>query len=523
MANHELQNGNYTFNADENPNDGPDNLLTHNFEYDITYDMQNGILSGLGESPSGLNTLKNLKGFDNYYGTVPFVGLSDKKHTVTGNDQANFIIGGSNDDYFYLSAGGDNLNGGNGTDTVDGSKLQGESGISVDLRDEQTINTGDKIFNIENVVGTNNNDILIGDDQDNRLKGAAGRDLLYGYEGNDTLIDKAGDGDMLAGLNGHKDVAEIGDAELTGTFSSPALLALFGIPVGDFLQFTRADGGIVNIHESTETITTDSDSRKWHQWFGDAVQIPDPEAQNIGKAEFTITGTNVVGETLSAKQTASDPDGDGNFIHTWEGSASGNNWSSVGSGSTFLVEGQHEGQQIRLKTEYTDGQDFAESIETEPVKIGSINPVNRLYNTSQGKHLFSSNDLEIDLLTESGWKDEGVIYLAPEEATAEVFRFYVSEENRHFYTALESERDMIVGDQDTFSGWEYEGGAFSAYSTSDFPDGAVAVVRYVNQTSGNHVYSTDTFEQGLLNADSNWFNEGTAWYGDTLSTANDFI
>ena len=96
-------------------------------------------------------------------------------------------------------------------------------------------------------------------------------------------------------------------------------------------------------------------------------------------------------------------------------------------------------------------------------------------------------------------------------------------ENRHFYTALESERDIIIGDQATFSGWEYEGGAFSAYSTNDFPSDAVAVVRYLNQESGNHVYSTSTFEQGILDQDSNWLNEGIAWYGNALPTTNDFV
>ena len=150
-------------------------------------------------------------------------------------------------------------------------------------------------------------------------------------------------------------------------------------------------------------------------------------------------------------------------------------------------------------------------------------PVNRLYNSSQGRHLFSSNENEIDILTGSGWENEGALYLSPEEGTAEVFRFYVSDENRHFYTALESERDMIIGNQDTFAGWQFEGEAFSAYSTSDYPDEAVAVVRYLNQETGNHVYSTSTFEQSLLNEDSNWLNEGVAWYGDSLPVANDLI
>jgi hypothetical protein len=150
-------------------------------------------------------------------------------------------------------------------------------------------------------------------------------------------------------------------------------------------------------------------------------------------------------------------------------------------------------------------------------------PVNRLYNSSQGRHLFSSNEEEIDILTGSGWENEGALYLSPEEGTAEVFRFYVSTEDRHFYTALEGERDMIIGNQETFAGWEFEGAAFSAYSTGDYPDDAVAVVRYLNQETGNHVYSTSTFEQSLLNEDSNWVNEGIAWYGNSLPVVSDFI
>ena len=151
------------------------------------------------------------------------------------------------------------------------------------------------------------------------------------------------------------------------------------------------------------------------------------------------------------------------------------------------------------------------------------NPVTRLYNPLKGRRLFSSNETEIDILTGDGWKNEGVIYYAPEEATAEVFRFYISGENRHFYTALESERDGIIANQNVFSDWQYEGVAFSAYSTNDFPEDAIAVVRYLNKESGNHVYSTSTFEQRILDQDSNWLNEGIAWYGDPTVATTDLI
>jgi len=299
MGNHTLINGTYSFNADDNQNDGVDNLFAHQYEHDVEYNMQTGLLLGVGESANGLNVLKSLKGFDNYWAS-PVFATSNRRHTVTGSDEANVITGGTNDDRIYLSKGGDTLYGLGGTDTLDGSKLDGPSGINVDLRDEQSINTGDEISGFENVVGTSRNDLLLGNDQDNRLKGGDGKDFLYGFDGNDTLIDKQGNGDMLAGLNGENDVAEIGDAQLTGTFQSPALLALLGIPAGGFLQFTRPDGGVVNVHESTETITTNGESRKWYEWYGDAVQLPDPspvEGPNTVTVDNTIYA--VPGETTS--------------------------------------------------------------------------------------------------------------------------------------------------------------------------------------------------------------------------------
>ncbi len=142
--------------------------------------------------------------------------------------------------------------------------------------------------------------------------------------------------------------------------------------------------------------------------------------------------------------------------------------------------------------------------------------VYRLHNVTKDKILYSSNQYEIDLLTGREWKNEGVIYYEPEEATADVYRFYIPSEDRHFYTALEQERDIIIGNQETYSGWQYEGAAFSAYSTKDYPLDAVAVVRYLNTASSSHVYSTDSQEQALLNQDVNWINEGIAWHVDPI-------
>ena len=143
--------------------------------------------------------------------------------------------------------------------------------------------------------------------------------------------------------------------------------------------------------------------------------------------------------------------------------------------------------------------------------------VNRLYNPSEGRHLFSANKQEIDILTGYGWNDEGVSFYAPEEGTADVYRFYVSTEGRHFYTASELERDFIINNTETFDGWEYEGGAFSAYSVSEYPEDAIAVVRFLNENTGNHVYSTSEYEWNVLEQSGEWLNEGVAWYADPAS------
>ena len=145
---------------------------------------------------------------------------------------------------------------------------------------------------------------------------------------------------------------------------------------------------------------------------------------------------------------------------------------------------------------------------------GSLVSVNRLYNIAAAKHLFSSNQTEIDILTGSGWINEGTVYYEPDIATADVFRFYIAQENRHFYTAHEYERDLIINNKDfANAGWQYEGKAFSAYSTIDFPEDAVQVLRYLNQETGSHLYSTSIYEQTILDQDTNWVNEGIAWYG----------
>lgn len=161
--------------------------------------------------------------------------------------------------------------------------------------------------------------------------------------------------------------------------------------------------------------------------------------------------------------------------------------------------------------------DIENGVSFEPDYPYSTGIVNRLYNPDTNKYLFTTNEAEIDILTGYGWANEGAAFGAPEDGgTADVFRFYVESEGRHFYTANEFERDTIINNA-AFSAWTYEGVAFSAYSVNDKPNGSIAVVRYLNEDTGGHIYSSNEYEQGLLDDSPLWKNEGVAWYSDPAS------
>lgn len=140
-------------------------------------------------------------------------------------------------------------------------------------------------------------------------------------------------------------------------------------------------------------------------------------------------------------------------------------------------------------------------------------PVIRLYNQQTGVHLYSSSTEEVDLLTGlRGWTYEGVSYVSPAQASANLYRFYVQGEDRHFYTASLAERDLI---RSTSQLQHYidEGISHRVIPAGGDSSQATAVVRYLNLNTGHHLFSTSPAEQLMLNQLSTWQYEGVAWYG----------
>ena len=116
------------------------------------------------------------------------------------------IIGSGKDDTFIASAGNDQINGGDGDDTV--SYELSEEGVKVDLGDADTQDdtttdsyaVGDVLTSIENATGSPYKDELTTqDDTAGVLMGGAGDDKLTGGTGRDTLDGGAGDDELIGG------------------------------------------------------------------------------------------------------------------------------------------------------------------------------------------------------------------------------------------------------------------------------------------------------------------------------------
>lgn len=120
----------------------------------------------------------------------------DWLHGEEGND---FLFGGDGDDHLVGGLGADRLDGGSGNDWV--SYYESEAGVRINLATGLASGdtaTGDSFISIENVIGSDYDDVLIGDTGNNYLYGRWGNDILIGGGGEDTL--EAGPGfDILTG------------------------------------------------------------------------------------------------------------------------------------------------------------------------------------------------------------------------------------------------------------------------------------------------------------------------------------
>jgi len=167
-----------------------------------------------GTAKDGFGTTDTLRNLENIIG-------SEFNDILIGNNQNNRIEASTGNDLLIGNAGDDYLDGGDNIDTVSyrhdsGSvyvnldetqsyqnpggylhtTIVSDSLIPTDTQPNFTLNAGtaldgfgntDELRNLENLVGSGYDDVLIGNDSDNQIEGLAGNDLLIGNAGDDQL------------------------------------------------------------------------------------------------------------------------------------------------------------------------------------------------------------------------------------------------------------------------------------------------------------------------------------------------
>ena len=160
-------------------------------------------------------------------GTAAINGTGNAlNNVITGNGANNTLNGGAGDDTYIFTINGiglgrDTITDGSGVDTISFAGTSANIRLNLGTSFGQTVdaNTNTKVVltadTIENAIGGDGNDRLIGNSLDNTLEGGLGNDILNGSTGNDFLF--GGDGDDS--LSGGDD-----DDSLTGGLGSNNLL-----------------------------------------------------------------------------------------------------------------------------------------------------------------------------------------------------------------------------------------------------------------------------------------------------------
>jgi len=125
-------------------------------------------------------------------------GGNDQLYGKGGNDK---VYGFAGDDILTPGLGNDDSDGGEGTDTI--NYVDHLDGVTVSLDGvandgSPALNETDNATTVENIGGSQGNDLLIGDAGPNWLIGSNGNDELRGNDGNDTFTGGPG-ADVLRG------------------------------------------------------------------------------------------------------------------------------------------------------------------------------------------------------------------------------------------------------------------------------------------------------------------------------------
>jgi Ca2+-binding RTX toxin-like protein len=173
-----------TVNIDETQNYSNNSTDPIDIEPDFTINS--------GTAKDGYGNTDTLKNLENIIG-------SEFADILIGNTSNNYIQGIAGNDLLIGNAGNDTLDGGSDIDTASYRRDPMRAVVNLE---QNTANDGfsntDKLFNIENVVGSTFNDEITGDAKANTITSGDGNDLIFGRNGNDSIYGETGNDSIFA-------------------------------------------------------------------------------------------------------------------------------------------------------------------------------------------------------------------------------------------------------------------------------------------------------------------------------------
>ena len=181
---------------------------------------------------------------DDLYGTTD-------PDVINAGDGDDNIHGDGGDDQLYGEGGNDFIAGGEGDDLIDGGDgrdivnyAEASDSVAVDLAagTASGADGNDTLVNIEDILGSSYDDLLLGDGNANMIIGNAGNDEIYAGAGDDNVIGESGD-DFLYGDDGSDHLlGGLGDDYMIGGDGS------------DTANYHAAAGSVtVDLYEGTAT------------------------------------------------------------------------------------------------------------------------------------------------------------------------------------------------------------------------------------------------------------------------------
>jgi Ca2+-binding RTX toxin-like protein len=157
-------------------------LFTGGAAQGATVDLNQTGAQTTGEGTDTLAEIENVVG-------------SDFADTLVGTAGVNVLDGGVGDDRLDGRGGADELRGGTGTDAVSYARAPGA--VTIDLGRITQVTDGDRLYLVEDVIGSPFGDTLTGNIAANRIVGGAGTDTVAAGAGADRVEVRDGERDRV--------------------------------------------------------------------------------------------------------------------------------------------------------------------------------------------------------------------------------------------------------------------------------------------------------------------------------------